>query len=73
MQSIDQAKTNHRLAEANASTDPTIGIDLVEKLRIASYIGFSVSIPLRIFDRNQGERLRTQLDITRNERKTGCR
>ena len=28
----------------------------------------SVSIPLRIFDRNQGERLRTKLDITRNER-----
>ena len=32
------------------------------------YVGFSVSIPLRIFDRNQGEKLRTQLDITRNER-----
>jgi cobalt-zinc-cadmium efflux system outer membrane protein len=28
----------------------------------------SVSVPLRIFDRNQGEKLRTQLDITRNER-----
>ncbi|MGO8990846.1 MAG: TolC family protein [bacterium] len=68
VQSIDQAKTNHRLAEANASTDPTIGIDFGRNPPIASYIGFSVSIPLRIFDRNQGERLRTQLDITRNER-----
>jgi len=28
----------------------------------------SVNIPLRIFDRNQGEKLRTQLDIRRNER-----
>jgi cobalt-zinc-cadmium efflux system outer membrane protein len=28
----------------------------------------NVSIPLRIFDRNQGEKVRTQLDITRNER-----
>jgi outer membrane protein, heavy metal efflux system len=28
----------------------------------------SVSIPLRIFDRNQGEKLRTQLDIDRNQR-----
>jgi hypothetical protein len=27
-----------------------------------------VTIPLRIFDRNQGEKLRTQEDITRNER-----
>ena len=33
-----------------------------------SYMGFSVSIPLRIFDRNQGERLRTKLDIGRSER-----
>jgi cobalt-zinc-cadmium efflux system outer membrane protein len=33
-------------------------------------IGFSVNIPLRIFDRNQGEKLRTQLDIDRNERLT---
>src|SRR6202011_4571662 len=31
-------------------------------------LGVSVSIPLRIFDRNQGEKLRTELDITRNER-----
>jgi len=27
-----------------------------------------VSIPLRIFDRNQGEKRRTQLDIDRNDR-----
>jgi cobalt-zinc-cadmium efflux system outer membrane protein len=27
-----------------------------------------LSVPLRIFDRNQGEKLRTKLDITRNER-----
>jgi cobalt-zinc-cadmium efflux system outer membrane protein len=78
VQSIDQAKTNHRLAEANASTDPTIGVDfglnpsfeqvpgLITWNR--AYMGLSVSIPLRIFDRNQGERLRTQLDIARNER-----
>ena len=31
-------------------------------------MGFSISIPLRIFDRNQGERLRTRLDINRTER-----
>jgi len=31
-------------------------------------MGGSVSIPLRIFDRNQGEKARTQIDIGRNER-----
>jgi hypothetical protein len=31
-------------------------------------LGASVGIPLRIFDRNQGEKARTQIDISRNER-----
>ena len=31
-------------------------------------IGASVSIPLRIFDTNQGEKLRTKIDINRNEK-----
>jgi cobalt-zinc-cadmium efflux system outer membrane protein len=35
---------------------------------IPAYIGFSVTIPLRIFDKNQGEKQRTELDIRRNER-----
>ncbi len=71
VQSIDQAKSAHQLAEANASTDPTIGIDagrLPQNATPSSYWGVSVSIPLRIFDRNQGERLRTKLDIGRSER-----
>ncbi len=68
LQSIDQAKTNQRLAEANASTDPTVGIDVGRNPPIASYMGLAVSFPLRIFDRNQGERLRTKFDITRSER-----
>jgi len=73
VQSIDQARTNFRLAEANASTDPTVGIDVgwnpgLSQPSNSLYVGMSVSIPLRIFDRNQGERLRTQLDIGRNER-----
>jgi cobalt-zinc-cadmium efflux system outer membrane protein len=32
------------------------------------YLGISVGLPLRIFDRNQGEKQRTQIEITRNER-----
>jgi len=65
---IDQAKSAQKLAEANASTDPTVGIDYGRNPPIPNYMGVFVSIPLRIFDRNQGERLRTKLDITRNER-----
>jgi cobalt-zinc-cadmium efflux system outer membrane protein len=72
VQSIDQARTNQRLAEANASTDPTVGIDVGRLPQSSSvpsgYMGLSISIPLRIFDRNQGERLRTRLDIGLNER-----
>ena len=30
-------------------------------------LGVSVNIPLRIFDRNQGEKQRTQIDIDRNQ------
>lgn len=68
LQSIDKAKTDHRLAIANGSTDPLLGFDVGRNPPIDQYIGVSVSIPLRIFDRNQGEKLRTQLDIDRNQK-----
>ena len=68
IQSVDKAKTDHTLAVANGSTDPTFGMDFARNPPIPVYVGFSVNIPLRIFDRNQGEKLRTQLDIGRNER-----
>jgi cobalt-zinc-cadmium efflux system outer membrane protein len=68
VQSIDKAETDRRLASANGSTDPTFGMDFARNPPIPVYLGFSVTIPVRIFDRNQGEKLRTQLDITRNER-----
>ena len=68
MQSIDKAKTDNRLAWANGSTDPTFGVDFARNPPIPVYVGISVSIPLRIFDRNQGEKARTELDIARNQR-----
>lgn len=68
VQTIDQAQTNHRLAVANGSADPIFGVDFGRNPPLINYAGFSVSIPLRIFDRNQGEKARTQLDIARNER-----
>jgi len=68
MQSIDKAKTDHLLAVANGSTDPTFTVDAARNPPISAYFGFGVNIPLRFFDRNQGEKARTELDIRRNER-----
>jgi cobalt-zinc-cadmium efflux system outer membrane protein len=68
LQAVDKAETDHRLAVANGSTDPTFGMDFARNPPIPVYFGVSVTIPLRIFDRNQGEKLRTQLDIGRNEK-----
>ena len=69
VQSVTKAKTDYQLARANGSTDPTIGFDLGrEAPDIPTFMGVSVNIPLRIFDRNQGEKERTRLDIGRNER-----
>jgi len=67
-QSVELAKTNHQLAIADGSTDPTFSVDFARNPPIPVYFGVSVSIPLRIFDRNQGEKARTQIDIGRNER-----
>ncbi len=68
IEAVDKAQTDHKLAEANGSTDPTFGVDFGRQLGDPFYIGGSITIPLRVFDKNQGEKLRTQLDITRNER-----
>ena len=68
VEAVDKAQTDHRLAVANGSVDPTFGADFARNPPIPVYFGVSVSIPLRIFDRNQGEKLRTEQDITRNER-----
>jgi outer membrane protein, heavy metal efflux system len=72
IQAIDKAKTDHQLAVANGSTDPTFGTWYSYNGSFANpnanqTLGVSVNIPLRIFDRNQGEKLRTRLDIDRNE------
>src|SRR5579863_2446716 len=71
--SVTQAETNYKLAEANGSTDPTIGVWFTHNGSFnnpdaLNTLGASVSIPLRIFDRNQGEKLRTKVDINRSEK-----
>jgi outer membrane protein, heavy metal efflux system len=73
IQSVDKAHTDYTLAVANGSTDPTWGAWYTHNSSTnnpfaINTVGVSVSIPLRIFDRNQGEKLRTHLDITRNEK-----
>ncbi len=65
VQSIEKANTDHRLAIANGSTDPIFGVDFARNPPIPVYVGFSVTIPIRIFDRNQGEKARTQLEMER--------
>jgi cobalt-zinc-cadmium efflux system outer membrane protein len=71
--SVQQAETNYKLAEADGSTDPTIGVWFTHNGSFnnpdaLNTLGASVSIPLRIFDKNQGEKLRTKIDIKRNEK-----
>ena len=75
LESLQQADTNHKLAVANGSTDPTFGAWYTYNASFNNpnanqTLGLSVSIPLRIFDRNQGEKERTQLDIGRNRQLT---
>ena len=65
---VRKAETDHKLAVANGSTDPTFGIDVGRNPPIPAYLGVSVSVPLRIFDRNQGEKARTQIDIIHAQR-----
>jgi len=72
-QSVTQAKSAHQLAVANGSADPTFSLWYTRNASnnnpaAQDTIGGSVSIPLRIFDRNQGEKERTRIDIGRNER-----
>ncbi len=67
IQGVELANINHRLADANGSTDPTFGLDFGRAPPIPAYMGVNVSIPLRVFDRNQGEKERTRIDIGRNE------
>jgi cobalt-zinc-cadmium efflux system outer membrane protein len=71
LQTIQQSETNHKLAEANGSTDPTFAAWYTHNASTnnpngSETLGVSVSVPLRIFDRNQGEKKRTLIDIDRS-------
>jgi outer membrane protein, heavy metal efflux system len=72
IETIDQSQTNHELAVSNGSTDPTFGAWYTynssnNNPNGIQTLGLSVSIPLRIFDKNQGEKKRTLIDIDRSQ------
>ena len=67
-QTVQKAQTDHKLAVANGSADPTFGADIARNPPISAYFGVNVTIPLRIFDRNQGEKARTEIDVRRSEK-----
>ena len=61
---ISKARSDNKLAWANGSTDPTFGLEY-QRTQPDNTLGLSMDIPLRIFDRNQGEKARTALEIRR--------
>ena len=70
---IEKAKADNRLAIANGSADPTVGGWYSRNPSFNNpfdfnTIGGNVVIPIRIFDKNQGEKARTALEITRAQR-----
>jgi cobalt-zinc-cadmium efflux system outer membrane protein len=72
LQAIQQSETNHKLAISNGSTDPTFSAWYTynssnNNPNGIQTLGASVNVPLRIFDRNQGEKKRTLIDIDRSQ------
>jgi cobalt-zinc-cadmium efflux system outer membrane protein len=72
IQNIELAKANHKLAISNGSVDPTFSLWYSRNASFANpyannTVGGSVGFDLRIFDRNQGEKARTQMVISQNE------
>jgi len=70
LETMQQSETNHKLAISNGSADPTLSAWYTWNASNnnpdgTQTLGASVNIPLRIFDRNQGEKKRTQIDIDR--------
>jgi cobalt-zinc-cadmium efflux system outer membrane protein len=72
LQTIEESKAAHKLALANGSTDPTLSgwwthNPSFNNPNDLNTLGLSVNIPLRIFDRNQGEKKRTLIDIDKSQ------
>lgn len=59
---VRKAEADARLAVANGATDISVGGEY-KRNGPDNTLGFTVQMPLRIFDRNQGEKLRTQREL----------
>ncbi len=57
---VDAAVANARLANANGTADPTLEVEY-DRTGHENSAGFQVNIPLRLFDKNQGNKLTAQL------------
>lgn len=60
-QAVQLAKANASLAIAGGTVDPTLSAEY-DRNGVDNGVGLSVAIPLRIFDRNQGEKARTRFE-----------
>ncbi len=61
-QALLVSQANARYAIAGGTVDPTISSEY-ERSGADNTFGFNVAIPLRIFDRNQGEKERTRYEV----------
>ncbi len=59
---ITKASADVSLAAANGATDFVLGAEF-KRNNFDNTVGFTFSIPLRVFDRNQGEKERTRLEL----------
>ncbi len=59
---VSKGEADVRLADANGVTDISVGSEY-KRNGPDNTIGFTVQIPLRIFDRNQGEKLRARREL----------
>jgi outer membrane protein, heavy metal efflux system len=59
---VDTNAAAVRLAVANGTADPTVEAEY-ERAGDANTVGGSINIPLRIFDRNQGEKERSRYEL----------
>ena len=60
-QSVHLADANVKLAYADGTTDPTLEGEY-DRAGTFNSAGFQIGIPIRIFDRNQGEKARTKYE-----------
>ncbi|MDE1176271.1 MAG: TolC family protein [Edaphobacter sp.] len=61
-QALAQSEAEAKLAIAGGKVDPTVGGEY-DRNGINNSFGLSLAVPLRIFDRNQGEKERTKYEV----------